>query len=160
MSSYISVGNTDRHRFHLLANLSTMLRDWAASQRNAQWIARLAKVHWLNRSLTLMIFKAIILAVSAYDLYLTVKYLEFLPQMEENVICRWLLGFDQGEPASLQRAAAFITAKFTGNVLVMAILEVLAIMRFRYVGFIACVVATVQMVLAQYLMFGTVSQWR
>ncbi len=160
MSSYISVGNTDRHRFPLFANLSATFRDWVAGQVNVQWIARLAKVHWLNRSLTLMIFKTIILAVSAYDLYLTVKYLEFLPQMEENLICRWLLGIDQGGSVSLQRAAAFITAKFTGNVLVMGILEVLAIVRFRYVGFIACVVAAVQMVLAQYLMFGTASQWR
>ena len=44
-------------------------------------IAKFRHQH-LNSVWALMAFKAVILAVSAYDIYLTVKYVEYLPQME------------------------------------------------------------------------------
>jgi hypothetical protein len=108
----------------------------------------------LNGIITLMLMKTLILAVSAYDLYLTVKYFESLPQMEQNLIGRWLLQFDNGPVSGLQQAAAFITAKFTGNVIVMVVLEALAFYRFRLVGVVAASVAFAQVILGLYLYFG------
>jgi hypothetical protein len=124
------------------------------------WHVRGLKLSWvpdptcLNSFVCLSTFKAVILIVSAYDIYLTVKYLECLPQMEQNPICRWLLGFDQGPTTGLQQAAAFITAKFTGNVIVLGVLEALATLGFRLVGVVAASTALFQILLCAYLILA------
>ncbi|MDX1927327.1 MAG: hypothetical protein SFV81_12470 [Pirellulaceae bacterium] len=105
----------------------------------------------------LLACKCIILAVSAMDIYLTVKYVEFMPQLELNPIGRWLLCVDQGPECKLQQAAAFITAKFAGNVLVLAIIEMLAHCRFRRVGFVAAAVALFQILLGIFLLYADLS---
>jgi hypothetical protein len=105
----------------------------------------------------LLICKCIILVVSALDIYLTVKYVEFLPELELNPVGRWLLGFDNGPVCKLQNAAAFITAKFAGNVLVLAIIEMLAHCRFRKVGFVAASVAFFQILLGLFLCYADFS---
>lgn len=106
----------------------------------------------------LLACKCIILVVSALDIYLTVKYVEFLPQLELNPIGRWLLGLDNGPECKLQNAAAFITAKFAGNVLVLAIIEMLAHCRFRRVGFVAAAVALFQILLGLFMCYADLSQ--
>ena len=106
----------------------------------------------------LLACKCIILVVSAIDIYLTVKYVEFLPQLELNPLGRWLLGFDNGPECRLQQAAAFITAKFSGNVLVLAIIELLAHCRFRRVGFVAAAVALFQILLGLFLCYADFSE--
>ncbi len=105
----------------------------------------------------LLICKCIILAVSALDIYLTVKYVESMPQLELNPVGRWLLGVDNGPECKLQHAAAFITAKYAGNVLVLAIIELLAHCRFRRVGFVAGAVALFQIVLGMFLLYADFS---
>ncbi len=102
----------------------------------------------------LLACKCIILVVSAFDIYLTVKYVEYLPELELNPVGRWLLGVDKGPRCDLQQAAAFITAKFAGNVLVLAIIETLAHCRFRRVGFVAGAVALFQILLGVFLCFA------
>ena len=106
----------------------------------------------------LLVCKCIIFVVSALDIYLTVKYVEYLPELELNPIGRWLLGFDNGPECRLQNAAAFITAKFAGNVLVLAIIEMLAHCRFRRVGFVAAAVALFQILLGLFLFYADLSQ--
>jgi hypothetical protein len=106
----------------------------------------------------LLVCKCIIVVVSALDIYLTVKYVEYLPQLELNPVGRWLLGFDNGPECKLQHAAAFITAMFAGNVLVLAVIEMLAHSRFRRVGFVAAAVALFQIVLGLFLCFADLSQ--
>ncbi len=108
----------------------------------------------LNSAWCLMFCKAVILVVSAYDIYLTVKYVEFLPQMELNPLGRWFLGLDHGPTCCLQQAAAFITAKFTGNVLVVVAIELLASFGFRLVGIVAAAVAFFQVLLGFFLFFA------
>ncbi len=105
----------------------------------------------------LLICKCIILAVSAFDIYLTVKYVEFLPEMELNPVGRWLLEVDSGPRCQLQQAAAFITAKFAGNVVVLGIIETLAHCQFRRVGFVAAAVALFQVFLGIFLCFADYS---
>lgn len=102
----------------------------------------------------LLVCKCIILAVSAFDIYLTVKYVEFLPEMELNPVGRWLLGIDNGPRCQLQQAAAFITAKFAGNVVVLGIIETLAHCGFRRIGFVAAAVALFQIMLGVFLCFA------
>ncbi len=109
----------------------------------------------LNSVWALMLCKAVILVVSAYDIYLTVKYVEYLPQLELNPVGRWMLGLDNGPSCSLQQAAAFITAKFAGNVVVVAAIEMLATFGFRLVGIVAAAVAMFQVVLGFYLVFAS-----
>ena len=106
----------------------------------------------------LLACKCIILAVSAFDIYLTVKYVEFLPELELNPVGRWLLGVDKGPRCDLQQAAAFITAKFAGNVLVLAIIETLAHCGFRRVGFVAGAVALFQILLGVFLCYADPSE--
>jgi len=106
----------------------------------------------------LLACKCIILVVSAFDIYLTVKYVEFLPELELNPVGRWLLGVDKGPRCDLQQAAAFITAKFAGNVLVLAIIETLAHCGFRRVGFVAGAVALFQILLGVFLCFADTSE--
>jgi hypothetical protein len=102
----------------------------------------------------LLACKCVILVVSAFDIYLTVKYVEFMPELELNPLGRWLLGVDNGPRCELQHAAAFITAKFAGNVLVLAIIEALAHCNFRMVGFVAGAVALFQLLLGLFLYFA------
>ncbi len=106
----------------------------------------------------LLVCKCIILTVSAVDIYLTVKYVESMPQLELNPVGRWLLGVDNGPECKLQHAAAFITAKFAGNVLVLAIIEMLAHCGFRRVGFVAGAVALFQIMLGLFLLYADFSE--
>ena len=106
----------------------------------------------------LLVCKCIILVVSALDIYLTVKYVEYMPQLELNPVSRLLLGIDNGPECKLQHAAAFITAKFAGNVLVLAIIEMLAHCRFRSVGFVAAAVALFQILLGLFLLYADFSE--
>lgn len=132
--------------------------------RDSRWFASLkislvnslcrAKKMSLNSLWCLLFCKVIILVVSAYDIYLTVKYVEFLPQMELNPLGRWLMGLDRGTDCCLQHTAAFITAKFTGNVVVVVALELLASFGFRWVGIVAASVASFQFLLGCYLYFA------
>ena len=105
----------------------------------------------------LLLCKFIIFVVSALDIYLTVKYVEYLPELELNPVGRWLLGCDNGPACKLQDAAAFITAKFAGNVLVLATIEMLALCRFRRVGFVAAAVALFQLMLGMFLLYADLS---
>jgi hypothetical protein len=67
------------------------------------------------------------------------------------------LACDSGPECELQTAAAFITAKFAGNVLVLAIIELLAQCKFRKVGLIAGAVALFQILLGLFLLFADFS---
>lgn len=127
-----------------------------ATCRAAAYMLNLANVA-LGSVWGLLICKCIILAVSAMDIYLTVKYVEFMPQLELNPVGRWLLGVDNGPECKLQHAAAFITAKFAGNVLVLAIIETLAHCGFRRVGFVAAAVALFQVLLGLFLLYADLS---
>lgn len=135
---------------HVTSSRTLGLRLWRGSK-----ISLTFRPAQLNSLLFLWSFKAVILVVSAYDIYLTIKYLEFMPELEQNPIGRWLLGVDRGPMTGLQQAATFITAKFAGNVLVLAVLEALATWGFRLVGVVAGSVALFQIVLCGYLILAT-----
>lgn len=89
--------------------------------------------------------------VSAYDIFLTIKYVEYLPELELNPIGRWLMQLDAGPTCSLDQVACFVSAKFAGNFLSLAIIEALGRWKPTLAGSVAVVVAALQLVLLSFL---------
>lgn len=103
---------------------------------------------------TLLACKVIIGLVSAYDIHQTIKYVEYLPQLELNPIGRWLMSLDTGPECDLQQAALFITAKFAGNFACVVIIELLSHWRRSLASLVALSVAVLQLCLLYVLVFA------
>lgn len=113
------------------------------------------KLHNLiNSAWTLLVFKLTIGIVSAYDIYLTVKYVDSLPTLELNPVGRWLMSLDTGPECELQQVALFITAKFAGNFIALAIIELLCSWKLSIASAVAFCVALMQLMLLYFLVFG------
>ena len=100
---------------------------------------------------SLLLCKLTIGIVSAYDIHQTVKYVEYLPQMELNPFGRWMMALDTGPTCKLQQTACFITAKFAGNFLCLALLEILASWKKHIATGVAIPVAAFQLGLLVFL---------
>lgn len=103
---------------------------------------------------TLLACKVVIGVVSAYDIHQTIKYVEYLPEMELNPLGRWLMSLDDGPACDLQQVACFITAKFVGNFACLAIIELVSSWRRGFAAGIALLVASFQTLLLFFLLFG------
>lgn len=103
---------------------------------------------------TLFACKSIIVSVSAFDIFLTIKYVESLPSLELNPLGRWLMNLDTDPNCELSQIAAFVTAKFTGNFLVLSILEWLCSWRRSWAAIVATAVAFCQLALLWFLIGG------
>jgi hypothetical protein len=99
--------------------------------------------------------KLLIGLISAYDVYLTIKYVGALPTYELNPVGRWLMRLDSGPTCELQQIAAFITAKFAGNLIALSVIELLASLNRSMAGAVALPVAAFQVWLLYYLMVGS-----
>lgn len=86
----------------------------------------------------LPILWAIIGLVCAYDVYLSVKYPDFLKHLEENPLGMWLISLDGGSPA------LFMAVKFASSMIVMSVL----ILSHRWYSRL-CLVLTVPVALYQ-----------
>ena len=104
---------------------------------------------------TLLVCKLLIGVVSAYDIYLTIKYVEYLGDYELNPVGRWLMGLDNGPSCELKQVAGFITAKFVGNFLVLCVIELVASWRHHLATAVAAPVVVFQMWLLYFLLYGT-----
>lgn len=156
MSSITALGSESLSSAHTRRDWAKV--SWTEKCHQLTANAMVASNQILSSVWGLLACKCIILVVSAFDIYLTVKYVEFLPELELNPVGRWLLGVDKGPRCDLQQAAAFITAKFAGNVLVLAIIEALAHWGFRRVGFVAGAVALFQILLGIFLCFADTAE--
>lgn len=103
----------------------------------------------------LLVCKLTIGAVSAYDIFLTIKYVKSLPNLELNPVGRWLMNLDTGPVCELDQVALFITVKFIGNFLTLAIIEMVGAWKQAHASLIAIVIATMQLGLLYYLIFGS-----
>ena len=112
----------------------------------------------VNNRWVLLSLKAIIGFVSAYDIFLTIKYVEVLPMMELNPIGLWLMNFNGGTEGHLSQIALFVAAKFSGNFIALAVIELLAAWRSRAAFTVAFVVALFQLGLLYFLLFGELAQ--
>ena len=101
---------------------------------------------------TLLICKLTIGMVSAYDIYLTVKYFESLPMMELNPIGRWLMSLENGPECSLNQIAAFMASKFAGNFIALAVIALVAHWRYAAATAVALTVAVFQLGLLCFLL--------
>lgn len=109
---------------------------------------------WLGNPWVLLACKLTIGLVSAYDIFLTVKYFESLPMLELNPIGRWLMMLDTDCPCELSQIAAFIAAKFVGNFLALCVIELLAAWKPRISSAVALSVAGLQLILLIFLQFS------
>ncbi|MEC8555812.1 MAG: hypothetical protein VXZ82_12460 [Planctomycetota bacterium] len=105
--------------------------------------------------ITLLSFKLIIGFVSAYDIFLTIKYIDSLPMLELNPIGRWLMRLDSGPTCSLDQVACFVSAKFAGNFLCLSVIEMLGSWKRPAAVSAAFVVAALQLLLLGFLTSGT-----
>jgi hypothetical protein len=109
---------------------------------------------WLGNPWVLLLCKLTIGFVSAYDIFLTVKYYETLPSLELNPIGRWMMMLDRGPECELNQIAAFITAKFAGNFLVLCVIELLVKWKQRAAAGVALGVAGFQLLLFGFLLYS------
>ena len=109
---------------------------------------------WLCNAWVLLGCKLVIGVVSAYDIFLTIKYYESLPWLELNPVGRWLMMLDEGPACELHHVAAFIAAKFAGNFIAICVIELLAAWRLRVSTAVALAVAACQMILFCYLQYA------
>lgn len=103
---------------------------------------------------TLLVCKLTIGVVSAYDIHLTIKYVDSLPSLELNPLGRWLMSLDTGPNCDLKQIACFITAKFAGNFITLAVIELLSSWRKPAATAVAFAVAACQLLLLYFLIFG------
>lgn len=109
----------------------------------------------IQSPVVLLACKLIIGLVSAYDIFLTIKYVESLPSLELNPIGRWLMQLDSGPDCQLDQIACFITAKFSGNFITLALIEFLGSWRRSIATVVAISVATAQLILLGFLVHGS-----
>ena len=125
-------------------------RGWESKWKLAKRLAAaLACNVWI-----LLVCKGIIGGASAFDTYLTIKYAGSLDTYEQNPLGRWLMGLDHGPVADTQQIAAFITAKFLGTICVLLAIQGVAFWRVPLAGVIAILIASFQLLLVAYLLFG------
>ena len=106
----------------------------------------------LASSWVLLSCKLIIGLVSAYDIFLTIKYVDSLPWMELNPLGRWLMHLDSGPECPLDQIACFVAAKFSGNFLTLAAIELLCHWKQPVANTVALGVAVAQLILLYYLL--------
>ena len=103
---------------------------------------------------SLLVCKFLIGLVSAYDIYLTIKYVEYLGNYELNPVGRWLMQLDNGPDCELKQVAGFITAKFAGNFIALSVIELVASWKRHLATAVAFPVVLFQLGLLYYLIFG------
>ncbi len=104
---------------------------------------------------SLLVCKFLIGLVSAYDIYLTIKYVEYLSELELNPVGRWLMNLDDGPRCELKQIAGFITAKFAGNFIALSVIELLASWKGYLATAVALPIVLFQLGLLYFLFFGT-----
>lgn len=103
---------------------------------------------------TLFACKLTIGLVSAVDVFLTLKYVNSLPQYELNPIGRWLMSLDSSTECQLSQISCFITAKFAGNFLTLSIIELLCHWKRHVASAVAAAIACFQLMLLYFLLCG------
>lgn len=130
-----------------------------AGNAHTSWESTLRRIRSVSLALlcnvwVLIACKGVIGCTSAFDTYLTLKYVTSLATYEVNPLGRWLMGLDTGPEANTQQIAAFITAKFLGTILVLLTIQGLAFWRLRVASLVAIPVAAVQLWLVLHLVIG------
>ena len=142
-----------------IMNLSHAIRLTAPawSNRDESLDINQALARWICSPGMLLLCKFTIGLVSAYDVYLTIKYVDSLPFMELNPIGRWLMMLDAGPECQLSQIAAFIASKFAGNFIAICVIELLASWKRTTASIVAVGVASFQLLLLYFLIFGDMS---
>lgn len=106
-------------------------------------------------SLPIACYCIIVGLVSVYDMYLTIKYAQYLKYMEQNPVGRWLMQLDQLHNGAIPDLTLFLSAKSIGTLIVLIILAMLYHHRRRIGHPVAVGVSAFQVLLAWYLTLAT-----
>ncbi|MEY3175171.1 MAG: hypothetical protein RLZZ436_3085 [Planctomycetota bacterium] len=87
----------------------------------------------------------LIAAVSVYDIWLTVRYREEMPLLEENPLGIWLIRLDSGD------INLFVQLKIAGTIVVMAVLLRMMLRESRLLAPVTGTLASLQTGLLLYL---------
>ena len=110
---------------------------------------------WLESTPTILAPLAMWIGlVSAYDIYLTIKYAESLLYLEQNPLARSILNLNSAEGMAVEHLARFIGLKCGGTVVSIGSLFILSFWRLHYANFAATGVALVQLGVLLFLSIG------
>jgi hypothetical protein len=112
---------------------------------------------WHRSYVSLVTYACIVASVSAYDIWLTIEYAQFLPQLEQNPIGRWIMNLDyyrnQSHFGGVPDVTLFVWLKGLGTCFVVGVIGGLQI-RMRRIGHpVAVGVSLFQLGLAYYLTY-------
>lgn len=137
-----------------LVDVSLWKRSLTRRLRRALAVCQRMSLVMLSNVWLLLVCKATIGCVAAFDTYLTIKFAGSLDVYEQNPLGRWLMGLDQGPICETQQIAAFITAKFLGTLLALIVIQGLAFWRVRVASLVATPLALAQLYLVAHLLLG------
>ncbi len=113
---------------------------------------------WLISGLASLIYVCVVAGVSAYDIFLTIEYASWLPQLEENPIGRWLMNLEYSSMYDLSapppNVTYFVLLKVLGTSIVLV--SLMSLIRWRaHIGHaVSLGVSAFQLWLAGYLTFA------
>ncbi|WP_417736803.1 hypothetical protein [Rosistilla oblonga] len=92
--------------------------------------------------------------VSAYDIYLTIKYADSLAYLEQNPVARGILNLDSIQGMGVEHLARFIGLKCGGTVLAIGSLFMISHWKHHLANLAASGVALVQLCVLAFLSFA------
>jgi hypothetical protein len=113
---------------------------------------------WLMSVLASLVYVGVVAGVSAYDIFLTIEYASWLPQLEENPIGRWLMNLEYSSMYDLSapppNVTYFVLLKALGTLIV--VVSLVSLIRWRaHIGHaVSLGVSAFQLWLAGYLTFA------
>jgi len=113
---------------------------------------------WLISVLASLIYVGVVAGVSAYDIFLTIEYASWLPQLEENPMGRWLMNLEYSPMYNLSapppNVTYFVLLKILGTSIV--VVSLVSLIRWRaLIGHaVSLGVSAFQLWLAGYLTFA------
>lgn len=126
--------------------------EWAVE--NA-WAVPRKWARWLEASPTILALLAIWIGlVSAYDIYLTIKYADSLAYLEQNPLARGILNVDAARGMAVEHLARFIGFKCGGTVLAIGSLFLISNWKHHLASLAAGGVALVQLCVLLFLSFA------
>ncbi|QDS88595.1 hypothetical protein EC9_27860 [Rosistilla ulvae] len=136
--------------------MSNATGQWDADWNNVD-ILQMPKnwARWIETSPTILALLAIWIGlVSAYDIYLTIKFADSLAYLEQNPVARGILNLDSIHGMGVEHLARFIGMKCGGTVLSIGALFMISHWKHHLANLAAGGVALVQLGVLAFLSFA------
>lgn len=136
--------------------MSDVTGHWQAEWNNDSILEMPKKwARWVESSPTILALLAIWIGlVSAYDIYLTIKFADSLAYLEQNPVARGILNLDTMRGMEVEHLARFIGLKCGGTVLSIGGLFLISLWKHHLANLAAGGVALVQLGVLAFLSFA------